>query len=68
MLQIINAKLTFLTRLREEQESEDSLTQNNLLIVPQHTWAQLFEGRLALNLGLNLTRVSFSFIQKHFLG
>ena len=31
-------------------------------------WAQLFEGRLALNLGLNLTRVSFSFIQKHFLG
>ena len=32
------------------------------------TGAQLFEGRLALNLGLNLTRVSFSFIQKHFLG
>ena len=32
------------------------------------SWAQLFEGRLALNLGLNLTRVSFSFIQKHFLG
>ena len=31
------------------------------------SWAQLFEGRLALNLGLNLTRVSFSFIQKHFL-
>ena len=31
-------------------------------------WAQLFEGRLALNPGLNLTRVSFSFVQKHFLG
>ena len=31
-------------------------------------WAQLFEGRLALNLGLNLTRVSFSCVQKHFLG
>ena len=25
-------------------------------------WAQLFEGRLALNLGLNLTRVSISFV------
>ena len=30
--------------------------------------AQLFEGRLVLNPGLNLTRVSFSFVQKHFLG
>ena len=30
--------------------------------------AQLLEGRLALNPGLNLTRVSFSFVQKHFLG
>ena len=30
--------------------------------------AQLFEGRLALNRGLNLTRVSFSCVQKHFLG
>ena len=33
-----------------------------------YSWAQLFEGRLALNPGLNLTRVSFSFVQKHFLG
>ena len=33
-----------------------------------HFWAQLFEGRLALNPGLNLTRVSFSYVQKHFLG
>ena len=31
-------------------------------------WAQLFEGRLVLNPGLNLTQVSFSFVQKHFLG
>ena len=31
------------------------------------TWAQLFKGRLALNLGLNLTWVSFSCVQKHFL-
>ena len=31
-------------------------------------WTQLFEGRLALNLGLNLTLVSFSCAQKHFLG
>ena len=30
------------------------------------SWAQLFEGRLALNPGLNLTRVSFSCVQKHF--
>ena len=35
---------------------------------PVHQWAQLFEGRLALNLGLNLTLVSFSCAQKHFLG
>ena len=32
------------------------------------SWAQLFEGRLALYPGLNLTSVSFSFVQKHFLG
>ena len=31
-------------------------------------WAQLFEGRLVLNPGLNLIRVSVSFIEKHFLG
>ena len=30
-------------------------------------WAQLFEGRLALNPGLNLTWVSLSFVKKHFL-
>ena len=30
--------------------------------------AQLLKGRLALNPGLNLTRVSFSFVQKHFHG
>ena len=33
-----------------------------------NTWAHLFEGRLALNPGLNLTRVSFSYVQKLFLG
>ena len=31
-------------------------------------WAQLFEGRLALNPGLNETRVSFSSVQKLFFG
>ena len=31
-------------------------------------WAQLFESRLALNPGLNLTRVSRSCVLKHFLG
>ena len=30
--------------------------------------AKLFEGRLALNPGLNLTQVSLSCVQKHFLG
>ena len=30
-------------------------------------WAQLFEGLLTLKLGLNLTRVSFSVVQKHHL-
>ena len=40
----------------------DTLTQK------LESWAQLFEGRLTLNLGLNLTRVSFSCVQKHFLG
>ena len=33
-----------------------------------YTWAQLFERRLAFNPGLNLTLVSFSCVQKHFLG
>ena len=33
-----------------------------------YNWAQLFEGRLALNPELNLTLVSFSSVQKHFLG
>ena len=31
-------------------------------------WAKLFKGRLMLNPGLNLTWVSFSFVEKHFLG
>ena len=31
-------------------------------------WAQLFKGQLALNTGLNLTQISFSRVQKHFLG
>ena len=33
-----------------------------------NTRAQLLESRLALNPGLNLTRVSFSGVQKHFVG
>ena len=33
-----------------------------------YSWVQLLEGWLALNPGLNLTRVSFPFSQKHFLG
>ena len=30
--------------------------------------ASCFEGRIALNPGFNLIRVSFSFVQKYFLG
>ena len=40
---------------------------NNIGRTRRWTRAQLFEGRLALDLGLNLTQVSFSFVQKHFL-
>ena len=32
-----------------------------------YIWAQLFDGRLAFNPGLNVTRVSFSLVQKLFL-
>ena len=46
-------------------ESLDVTIINNFLLI---YWAQLFEGRLALNPGLNLTRVSFSGVQKDFLG
>ena len=37
-------------------------------IEKENSRAQLFEGGLALNPGLNLTLVSFSCVQKHFLG
>ena len=37
-------------------------------ITPLNNRAELFEGRLALNPGLKLTRVSLSCVQKHFLG
>ena len=33
-----------------------------------NSWSQLFEGRLALNPGLNSTLVSLSCVQKYFLG
>ena len=38
------------------------------IIVKVSSWAQLFEGWLALNPGLNFTQVSLSCVQKHFLG
>ena len=47
----------------------EELISHSLFYVNQHPFgAQLFEGRLALNPGLNLTWVSFSCVQKHFLG
>ena len=47
----------------------ESLSFTLLSPICFYTKAQLFEGRLALNPGLNLlTRVSFSIVQKHFLG
>ena len=42
--------------------------ENRLITSGKLLWAQLFEGRLALNPRLNLTRVSFYCVQKHFLG
>ena len=39
-----------------------------LLMNSELKWTQWFKGRLTLNPGLNLTRVSFPFVQKHFLG
>ena len=41
---------------------------NQFISLGQELWAQLFEGRLSLNPGLNLTLISFSSFQKHFLG
>ena len=43
---------------------EFELSHSNLV----NRGVQLFEGLLALNPGLNLTRVSLSCVQKHFLG
>ena len=40
----------------------------HMQLVLQNCGAQMFEGRLALNPGLNLTRVSLSCVKKHFLG
>ena len=48
--------------LRRNQQSSIKMTD------VWGTSAQLFQGRLAVNPGLNLTRVSFSFVQKHLLG
>ena len=45
-----------------------SYTSTNEIPSLSYTWAQLFGGRLVLNPGLNLTRVSISLVQKHFLG
>ena len=44
------------------------LRKFTIVFVNLRNRAQLFEGRLALNPGLNFTWVSFSFVQKHFLG
>ena len=50
-------------RLTTEQEVAGSIPGAGPILR-----AQLFEGRLALNPGLNLTRASLSCVQKHFLG
>ena len=42
------------------------LMNNNMHYFIVKIPAQLFEGGLALNPGLNLTRVSFTFVQKAF--
>ena len=45
----------------------NAISKRTSVIQTKHQ-GQLFEGRLALNPRLNLTLVSFSFVQKHFLG
>ena len=56
-----------LNRTHKEKETGSELTlaktSRGLLLR-----AKLFEGRLALNPGLNLTRVCFSCVEKHVLG
>ena len=49
----------------DEMPSGKRLQKYQTELLPR---AQLFEGWLSLNPELNLTRVSFSFVQKHFLG
>ena len=53
----------------DKQHVSDYLDENfEGMIFVYYILAQLFESRLALNPGLNLTRVSFSGVQKHFVG
>ena len=47
---------------------EEQWNQGSALSMAGGPWAQLFEDRLALNPELIFNRVSFSFVQKHFLG
>ena len=42
-------------------------TRNFAPLCLSSSWAQLFKGRLALNSGLDLTQVSFSYVLKLFL-
>ena len=44
----------------------DKTGNKHMQLVLQNCWAQMFEGRLVLNPGLNLTRVSLFCVQKPF--
>ena len=55
-------------KCQERKEEKIFVAQANAKVTFPTIRAQLFEGRLVLNLGLNLTRVSLSCVQKHFLG
>ena len=48
--------------------SSKTATHNHDSETERNSKAQFFESRLALNPGLNLNRVSLSYVQKHFLG
>ena len=67
----LNAKKREKNSRSNKSNTEDMKRWSTLMQIQSGhvcTWAQLFEGRLTLNLGLNLTLVSLSCVQKYFLG
>ena len=64
----LNFRFLLMTRLPVTQVDSTVLPVSFFEQTPLDSRAQVFKGRLALNPRLNLTLVSFSYVQKHFLG